>query len=282
MRKYLILFVFIIICSFIIDKATQNVYGNQNGATPIHTGSPGDGQTCSDGVGCHGGIATPLANIITSDVPVTGYVANTTYTITATVTDPNLIEFGFQISPQDIDGNLLGTMIITDPTRMHFADGPHKYLTHFTAGTAAPSHTNVWQFNWTAPATGTGCVTFYGAFNYANSNNLPTGDVIHTSTLTICESGTGIHDPLIVTSFDAYPNPWKNYFELSYYLQKPEKVEVNLLDTRGSVIAQLFNGEQNGGAQNFSVNLDQEISAGIYLLQLRAGEKMIIKKIAKL
>lgn len=282
MRKYIILFIFIIICSFIIDRATHNVYGNQNGALPAHTGSPHDVITCSNGIGCHGGTATVLSDIITSNVPVTGYIAGITYTITVTVTDPAKIEFGFQISPQDNAGNLLGTIIKTDPARTHFADSAHKYLTHTTAGTAAPGHTDVWQFNWTAPGTGTGCVTFYGAFNFANSNNMATGDIIHKSTLTICENGTGIHDPVVVTSFNAYPNPWSNYFDLTYYLQKTENVEINLLDTRGSLIVQLLNDEQSGGAQNFSMNLDQDISAGIYLLQLKAGKEMIVKKMVKL
>src|SRR6186713_3392654 len=120
MRKKILLLSFVIICSFIVDQATKNAYSNQVGAVPVRTGSPGDnGFTCAI-TSCHPGPATPKIGLITSNIPVTGYIAGITYTVTATVSSPNLNEFGFEISPQDSDGVLLGTIIITDPTRMHF------------------------------------------------------------------------------------------------------------------------------------------------------------------
>src|SRR6185295_20076410 len=122
MKKYLLLLVFVMICSFIFEQATQNVYGNQNGALPGYTGSPFDTKTCSNGPTCHGGAPTPLTGLITSNIPVSGYLADSTYTVTATVSSANVVRFGFEISPQDPAGNLLGTIIITDATRTHYAD----------------------------------------------------------------------------------------------------------------------------------------------------------------
>jgi len=276
------MFGFVIICTFIFEHATQNVYSNVFGAPLKHTGSPGDGQSCSNGVGCHGGTPTALSNLIASDVPVGGYLADSIYTITATVSSSNVVRFGFEISPQDLSGNLLGTLMITDAVNTKFCTGSTKYVTHTKTGTNAPTHTASWQFNWKAPVAGTGDVTFYGAFNFTNNNTLSSGDTIHTSTLTIPENTNGIDDPIIISELKVFPNPMNNQFELSYYLQKPERVIVNLLDAKGSRVISLFDGNQNGGAQKFSLNLDEKISSGIYLLQLNAGEQMMMKKVVKL
>ncbi len=284
MRKYLFLFALAMICSFIFEYATQNVYGNQNGALPKYTGSPGDGQSCSNpsNLTCHGGTPTPLSGLITSNIPIDGYIADSTYTVTATVSSANVIRFGFEISPQNITGGLLGTMILTDIARTKFADAAHKYITHLFAGTNAPSHTDVWQFNWKAPVAGTGDVTFYGAFNYSNNNQHSTGDTIHTSTLTVPENPVGINEPIVISSMNVYPNPANDQFEISYYLQKPERVSVNLFDARGSLLMNLLNEKENGGAQKISLNLNEEISSGIYFIQLIAGEQMMMKKLVKL
>ncbi|MBC7412670.1 MAG: T9SS type A sorting domain-containing protein, partial [Bacteroidia bacterium] len=45
--------------------------------------------------------------------------------------------------------------------------------------------TKSWSFDWTAPATNIGSVTFYGAFNGSNNNGSSTGDIIYTTTLVV-------------------------------------------------------------------------------------------------
>ena len=282
MRKKILLFCFVIICSFIFDQATKNVYSNNAGAVPARTGSPGDlGLTCAIS-GCHPSPATARVGLITSNIPVTGYIAGTTYTVTATVSSPTLVKFGFEISPQDVAGTLLGSLTITDPTRMHFTGLGLKYLTHTLVGTTATNHTCVWQFNWKAPAEGTGDVTFYGAFNFTNNNNAITGDTIHTSTLTIPEGTVGISDPIVIASLNVYPNPMEGQLKLTYYLQQPETVEINLLDATGRQFMQLFNRKQDGGKQNFTVDVEGKISPGIYLVQLKTGKESIVRKLLKL
>ena len=93
----------------IISGSYNTASSNATGAPSGNTGSPADAHTCARS-GCHPGTATNINSIITSDVPPTGYIHGTTYTITATVSDPNLVKFGFEISPQSISGTLLGTL----------------------------------------------------------------------------------------------------------------------------------------------------------------------------
>jgi hypothetical protein len=126
-----------------------------NGAPAGMTGSPGDGNNCTS---CHGGTASTSAGWITSNIPAAGYVAGQTYQITATNSLTGSGKYGFEVSPQNAAGTLLGTL--TAGTNCKFADGNSKYITHSNA----TSSLHVWTFNWTAPAAGTGTVTFYGAF----------------------------------------------------------------------------------------------------------------------
>lgn len=272
----------VVICSIIFEQATQNVFSNVVGAQSKHTGSPADGQTCSDGVGCHGGTATPLSGLISSSVPLSGYLPDSTYSITATLFSSGVVRFGFEISPQDLAGNLLGTLIITNPDSTHFCAGSDKYVTHTKNGSSFPDHTATWSFDWTAPAAGTGDVTFYGAFNYANNNTFSTGDTIHTSTLIIPEGITGIYAPVIASSLNVYPNPVTDQFAITFYLQKAEWIELNLLAANGAAIGTLFSGRKDAGKQFLSAGIEGGVSPGIYFLQLRAGDNTNLKKVVKL
>ena len=120
------------------------------GAPAGYTGSPNDGKNCTN---CHGGSASTVAGQITSNIPAAGYTPGTTYTITVTVSGSG--NKGFEVSPQNAAGTYLGTLIAG--TNSHITGT--KYITH----SATQTGTAVWNFQWTAPALGTGTVTFYGA-----------------------------------------------------------------------------------------------------------------------
>lgn len=124
------------------------------GAPAAKTGSPGDGGICTE---CHGGTATTTAGQITSNIPASGYVPGQTYQITATNPLTGSGKYGFEVSPQNVAGTLLGTLVAGTGSQLV---GGNKYVTHSNANTTTSS----WTFSWTAPAAGTGTVTFYGAF----------------------------------------------------------------------------------------------------------------------
>lgn len=137
-------------------SALNTAISNPQGAPAGKTGSPGDGGATCQASSCHSGTPTVVPGIITSNVPTDGYIGGTTYTITVTTTGSG--NKGLQVSPQDITGNLLGTMIASSGTKLI---GGGKYLTHTTPKTGS---TATWTFQWIAPTAGTGDVTFYGAF----------------------------------------------------------------------------------------------------------------------
>lgn len=150
------------------------------GAPAAVTGSPGDGQNCTM---CHGGSPATVTGWITTNIPADGYIAGTLYTITATVTGTG--KKGFEVSPQNVAGTQLGVMAAGSGSELV---GGTKYVTHSAAG--ATSGTKVWNFSWTAPAAGTGPVTFYGAFVVGYSN-------VKKSSLTVNEASA---NPLAATA----------------------------------------------------------------------------------
>jgi hypothetical protein len=143
-----------IISSFAIILFSGYTIMYPTGAPAAKTGSPGDGGICTD---CHGGTATTTPGQITSNIPASGYVPGTTYQITATNPLTNTGKMGFEVSPQNVAGTLLGTLVAGTGSQLV---GSNKYVTHIQANTT----TNTWTFGWIAPAAGTGTVTFYGAF----------------------------------------------------------------------------------------------------------------------
>lgn len=281
MRKnYLLITFACLVITVIISASSNTANSNAGGAPTGNTGSPFDNKTCAQN-GCHGGTATEIFDAITSNVPVTGYVPGSTYTITATVTDPNLVKFGFQISPQNTSGTLLGTMIITNTTTTKFTSSSNKYITHKSTGTSFPGHTATWTFDWTAPNEGTGDVTFYGAFNFSNNNGQSTGDVIHKTSLTIPEAfGVGVDEISAINSLNVFPNPASDHIRITYYLNQQQPVTVSLFDLSGKRVAVLSDETQAAGTYNTSFAIDA-INSGVYVVELKTADQSFFRKIVK-
>lgn len=182
---------------FILDLYYNDLQSFSSGPPAGRTGSPGDGANCT---ACHSGTPITQTGLITTNIPSTGYVPGTTYLVTATVTMPGVTKFGFQISPQNVAGTLLGTLSIINTTQTQLV-GNGKYVEHTSSGTSGTGGTKTWTFNWTAPQSGTGNVTFYGAFNASNNNSSNTGDQIILTNTVVTEDP----DPIVatLTSVDA-------------------------------------------------------------------------------
>lgn len=186
MKKIIMLSAITIFVSIIVITVNPSmIFSSENGPSAGFCGAPSDGGTnCTN---CHNTYsAITSAGWITSNIPASGYVPGSTYTITATATYSGLVKFGFQISPQNASGTKLGTLVITDATNTQLI-GSSKYVEHKLAGTTGTTGFHTWNFNWIAPAAGSGPVTFYGAFNCSNNNSSSSGDHIVLSTTSVTE-----------------------------------------------------------------------------------------------
>lgn len=281
MLKNLLYSVFgLLLFAGIVGSFTNVASSNESGAPTGNTGSPADNKTCAQ-IGCHPSPATAITGVITSDVPITGYVPGDTYTITATVNDPAKVKFGFEISPQANNGTLLGTMALLDATKTKFTSSSNKYITHKNAGTSWPNHTATWNFSWTAPVAGTGDVTFYGAFNFANNNGNSSGDIIHTATLTIPESfGVGIAEVESTGAFTIYPNPATDRVNLQYPVEKTQRVAISIYDLSGKLISKSFDSDETPGLHHQEIAVN-DFPKGIYLVQVIKDGQSFSRKLVK-
>ncbi|MCX6270801.1 MAG: T9SS type A sorting domain-containing protein [Bacteroidetes bacterium] len=230
-----------------------------SGAPSGYSGSPFDGKSCTY---CHSGTATTVTGWISSNIPASGYVPGTTYQITASNGLTGSGKLGFEVSPQNAAGTLLGTLAAGTGSKLV---GSGKYITQMSA----TSSTSSWTFSWTAPVAGTGNVTFYGAF----ARNKP--GPVSVTTYTVSESTTGIDGANTSTAgLLVYPNPAREVI----HIQLPDAAS-------GGVSVHLFNmaGQQmQVTSQLSSNNMVLETSSlpkGMYLLYVVSGDSKVTKKI---
>ncbi len=217
-----------------------------------YTGSPGDAKTC---VICHGGTASNVSGWITSDIPAGGYVPGTTYTITVTITGSG--KKGFEVSPQTPSGALVGTLTAGSGT--HLVNG-NKAVTQSSSSTANPYSKT---FSWTAPAAGTGDVTFYGAFTL----NKP---VTKLSTYVVSESTTSITE-LQDAGFVVYPNPVNDQFFLKTTSDLSGDLQFSLVDLSGKRVS--IDGKSGNPAdQLYQFQRPARINPGVYFLEIKSSQ----------
>ena len=280
-RPITFIFIFLTTTALLVQTDPHEAVSNSGGAPAGRTGSPGDGgATCTT---CHTGTASPSSTqIITSNIPASGYIAGQTYTITATVSQTGINEFGFQISPQNNSGALMGTIINTSPSQTQVLNS--KYITHTSGGIAGTSNSKTWSFNWVAPAAGSGDVTFYGAFNFSNNNGTGSGDIIRTNTLTTTENTTTnlVEFGQNGFSVSVYPNPIRNEATVALNSLDAGTAQYTIYNSQGQAVSR--SERLNIPSGNSTITLDQmnSMQTGIYRLVMVIGEKEIVKSLVKL
>ncbi len=171
--------------SILIIPSALLLYSYSSGSPGGKTGSTGDGgTTCTQ---CHAGTSIPQSNWITTDIPVDGYTAGETYTVTVTGTHTGVVKMGFEVTAENTSGTKKGMWTLTDATRTKFTNG-NAAVTHTSAGNVPSGNTNTWSMDWTAPVAGTGSIKFNAAVNAANGNGNTAGDQIYTTSLTVSEA----------------------------------------------------------------------------------------------
>ena len=259
MKKILFLF-----SSFILGMSIISIFSFStrypDGALAAHTGSPGDkGITCTE---CHGGTATPITEMISTNIPITGYIPDSTYTITVSLNSTAIN--GFEITAQDTIGNYLGTLIPTLGNR--YSDTTKKsdlnrYVTH-SFGVSGPA---VWNIHWKAPSKGTGDVHFYsaGIQNYAV---VKSQIIVHeTLSSSISEITNEKNTPKI------YPNPSVNtvFIEIN-----EQNTLINIYDLTGTLISTQKLNDNKIDVSNLKI--------GTYIIQVGEQEKSYIQKFIKI
>jgi glucose/arabinose dehydrogenase len=205
--KLVVIFLFVALGAFTLftdDFGSRKAYAKSTGPDVGHTGAPNE-KTCDE---CH----VPDAGSVPPGQLLIGapqsYVPGQTYQLSVSETNasPTRQRWGFQLTAIDDNGDRAGTLQAGGDGRTQvltggFAPNPSRqYIEHTQTGTfVGQSNGATWTFNWTAPATDAGPVTFYSAGNQANNDNNSSGDSISTI-FVVVPSAAGASDFAITVS----------------------------------------------------------------------------------
>lgn len=285
MKKHLLkLSTALVLGGVIFFASIQNTASHAGGGSQIagYSGSPNDGASCYTS-GCHSTLKG-YVSWIRSNIPASGYIPGTTYTITCVATcttSSHNSNFGFEFTPQNqTSGSVIGKLAsITTSGKGSTTIASSEWITQ-TSSSYTGTDSCVWSFKWTAPTPGVGAVPFYADFNCGSSDNQSSGWIYLDSTHVKQASTVGINEVAETASdITVYPNPIKDVFNISYSLQDTKQVEVNLYSMDGRKIVTLVsNAEQIAGDHNQQLHMPA-VAPGIYLIQVVQGEKATCKKV---
>lgn len=239
------------------------------------TGSPGNNASCG---GCHGGGAgTTTGNVeirklstgITGPV-VTQYQADTVYIVKVVGNNANISHFGFQLTALNGSNTNAGTFQNVTGN-MHITAVSSKNIVEHTDQLAKTNNQYEASFNWKAPATGTGNVTFYGVINAVNNDGLAGGDKPGSPfTKLLTENTTSVKEPAGAIELSAYPNPCSTSLVIKMIKMQAGTYTLRALDLSGKTIA-TENAIVTGAEHETKINTAGWPS-GIYHILFTNGE----------
>jgi hypothetical protein len=160
-----------------------------SGSVFAYSGGPPDGLTGSPAEGnctqCHiGNELNAAGGSLMLTIPET-YIPNEVYTIVVNLARDGQSRWGFEMAALDADGTRAGTFAADAAGNTQLSEANSKqYIKQTSIGTAQGTNdAHSWEFQWTAPDTDIGPITFYAAGNAANGDfqAFVPGDYIYTA-----------------------------------------------------------------------------------------------------
>ena len=241
---------------------------NRGGSPGGKTGSTTDGGTCATNGGCHGGGNSSVIDqeMITSNIPASGYGVGQTYTITVSPVQAGTGVWGFELMAEGADGSAVGTFANNDKvnTKNDGQRATHKFASSSNSGG------QTWTVEWTAPDESAGDVTFYGAALAANGNGNTGGDDVIIDNLVVAHNATASVTALSQANLTFYPNPAQDYLSIKGYANQKAIISVHTVG--GLTVKQL----------PFTSSLDiSDLRNGVYLLKISEESGTISKRFIK-
>lgn len=282
----------ILLCAFVsvFLLASYTVYKKTSGSHPGSTGAPLD-LTCAQG-GCHTTASITYSavnnNTLTFSSVDSSYVPGQTYSITVKVTgsSPPNVKFGFELGAlKDKDSLNVGQFVITDAVRTQIITHPigtdlRYSMTHKAAGTPSLSFNySEWKFNWTAPPTNEGNITFWYATNCTNNNGQNTGDKIFLHSFQIHPKPfASVKEIADEYDLNLYYDKDSKEILVSYDLKGDRQVQLNAFDNLGKLI---YKGSATklSGKQKQRISIGSNLSEGAYLIQIQIDDRAVTKKV---
>ena len=173
-----------------------NVVSDASGPSSGYTGAPNENNCTS----CHSGTSLVTSGTkwnrvrMSSNIPATGYLMDSTYTITLTYAETGISKFGFQLTALSSDSSKAAGTFATVDARTQKNTGTvsgltRYYIEHTATGNAkVATDSTSWVFKWKAPSKNMGGVVFYLSLNAADGSGTSSGDVIYGKSFKISQS----------------------------------------------------------------------------------------------
>ncbi|ASS49662.1 MAG: hypothetical protein CHH17_13185 [Candidatus Fluviicola riflensis] len=235
----------------------------ENNCTQCHTG------TAQSGVGVNTVVMTEGADVVTD------YTPGTVYNVAISIDNPSTIN-GFQIVALSSSNAQAGTITIIPASGTQIKNGASgkKYVTHTLAGNVQ----STWAFQWTAPATNVGNVTFYLATNKSNAMDNSGGDAIFLSQH-VYGSIAGIEENQQDLSLELGYNSANNTLVVNYSTLTAGESTLNLVDLNGKSVFNESIGSTEIGENKKQVRLPNDMPSGVYVAHLNVNNNFTSKKI---
>ena len=272
-------FGYIVVCAYHAGAAASGGYD----CTGAETGL-GNPKGCTTGGGCHASAATTNIGVVV-ELDSTGgkatkyYIGGGKYTVKITGTNNGSTSqpaFGFQL------GCIKGSAAVATPTNEGTFNTPYPTKTQYsapssgnytvgvmeqttqippTSGSGAKGTTYVESFAWTAPAKGTGTISFWGVLNAVNDNGTnDKNDLWNTAQLVVTEitAPTAVENVMASNAINVYPNPVTEHVTFSL-ANEANNATVSLYDMTGRMARQInFSGKE--------VTLEKgDLAKGVYI-----------------
>lgn len=287
MNKYVYIFTLFII-ALILSSTVANV-NKSSGPPSCNAGEPPNNTTCKS---CHeeyeinSGTAITTFNLGEAE---NGYEPGKTYTISININKSGMQRAGFQAIALQANDNKIspGIVTLTDANRTQILDknAPHSggcleeervWIEHTYNGINSTAGTSNWQYQWKAPNTDIGAITFYISTLEANNDLNETGDYVYSTSKTINSL------PVSVSSQN------KNK-EVKIYVSNLEQtlnIETNNFEPNMIVLTDINGKIVNSWAKKDIVSSNKTITLstkniawGIYFISLSNKNQIIKQKI---
>ena len=242
---------------------------NRGGSPGGRSGSTTDnGATCSTNGGCHNSSSAPASqDMISTNVPSNGYAPGSSYDITINISDEGTSVWGFEMMAEDKNGLPVGAF--SNKSQVNSLNSGLRATHKFASSSSSDAQT--WIANWTAPASGTGSVTFYVSAMVANGNGNNRGDRVFIDTISITENTSANIAELENFQINLYPNPATQKIVITGYENTSSNIKV--INSMGeTVMSGLFKN-----ALNIS-----ELASGTYYLKIIENNRVFIKRFSKI
>ena len=97
------------------------------------------------------------------------------------------------------------------------------------------------------------------------------------------EITTGIHELENDNSISIFPNPYSDYANINYTLNKNAKVSIQLYNTIGQIIETLVNTNQSAGDYSYKFSAKEKgYNAGVYFVKITVDGKSTMKRVVEM